>query len=99
MRRGVRRASHHPAEFRAGQRCVAALADDRLHAASAPCAALIDGLTRVDDQTRADNQMQRLTPKPTSHRTMLPANTGPTRYPKAHVITGTALKTMIAHLL
>src|SRR5262245_22792875 len=97
----LRRASHHPAEFRPGKRCVAALADDRIHAASAPCAALIVGLTRVHAQTRAANQMQILTPKPASHRTMLPVKTGPrrTRYPKAYVITGTALKTMIAHLL
>jgi hypothetical protein len=97
----AQRASHHPAEFRPGKRCVAASADDRIHAASAPCAALIVGLTRVHAQTRAANQMQILTPKPASHRTMLPVKTGPrrTRYPKAYVITGTALKTMIAHLL
>jgi hypothetical protein len=59
------------------------------------------GLTRVHAQTRAANQMQILTPKPASHRTMLPVKTGPrrTRYPKAYVITGTASKTMIAHLL
>ena len=59
------------------------------------------GLTRVHAQTRAANQMQILTPKPASHRTMLPVKTGPrrTRYPKAYVITGAALKTMIAHLL
>jgi hypothetical protein len=66
-----------------------------------PCVALIVGLTRVHAQTRAANQMQILTPKPASHRTMLPVKTGPrrTRYPKAYVITGTASKTMIAHLL
>ena len=59
------------------------------------------GLTRVHAQTRAANQMQILTPKPASHRTMLPVKTGPrrTRYPKAYVITGTASKTMIARLL
>ena len=59
------------------------------------------GLTRVHAQTRAANQMQILTPKPASHRTMLPVKTGPrrTRYPKAYVITGTASKAMIAHLL
>ena len=59
------------------------------------------GLTRVHAQARAANQMQILTPKPASHRTMLPVKTGPrrTRYPKAYVITGTASKTMIAHLL
>jgi len=57
-------------------------------------------LTRVHAQTRAANQMQILTPKPASHRTMLPVKTGPrrTKYPKAYVITGTASKTMIAHL-
>src|SRR5262249_48079040 len=75
MRRGVRRASHHPAEFRPGKRCVAALADDRIHAASAPCAALIVGLTRVHAQTRAASQMQILTPTRASHRTMLPVKT------------------------
>src|SRR5262249_48797686 len=79
MRRGVRRASHHPAEFRPGKRCVASLADDRIHSGSAPCAALIVGLTRVHAQTRAANQMQILTPKPASHRTMLPVKTGPPR--------------------
>ena len=59
------------------------------------------GLTRVHAQTRAANQMQILTPKPASHRTMPPVKTGPrrTRYPKAYVIAGTASKTMIAHLL
>jgi hypothetical protein len=59
------------------------------------------GLTRVHAKTRAANQMQILTPKPASHSTMLPVKTGPrrTRYPKAYVITGTASKAMIAHLL
>src|SRR5262249_25309993 len=101
MLRGVRRASHHPAEFRPGKRCVAALAEDRIHAASAPCAALMVGLTGVHAKSRGATKMQILTPKPASHRTMLPVKTGPrrTRYPKAYVITGTALKTMIAHLL
>jgi hypothetical protein len=58
------------------------------------------GLTRVHAQTSMANQMQILTPKPASHRTMLPVKTGPrrTRYPKAYVMTGTASKTMIAHL-
>src|SRR5262249_30790605 len=59
------------------------------------------GLTRVHAQSRAANQMQILAPKPASHRTMLAVKTGPrrTRYPKAYVITGTASKAMIAHLL
>src|SRR5262245_31484661 len=36
-------------------------------------------LTRVHAQTRAANQMQILTPKPASHRTMPPVKTGPRR--------------------